>query len=152
MYPFLKESMGKYIQILKKDEEEYLYKTVNRSLFKMNSEWQKAIQNLRQSKGSRVFSVKEDNRYLWESISEICYYELACEPFMNTVWSPKQFRFIKPDPRYGDWFFAGLDSTKPFTHLWFHKQFLQSNEEARMKYIKELENKIIETGNKPITA
>lgn len=77
---------------------------------------------------------------------------LAYEPFMNTVWSPKQFRFIKPDPRYGDWFFAGLDSTKPFTHLWFHKQFLQSNEEARMKYIKELENKIIETGNKPITA
>lgn len=79
MYPFLKESMGKYIQVLKKDEEEYFYKTVNRSLFKMNSEWQKAIQNLRQSKDSGVFSVKEDNRYLWESISQICYYEEAKE-------------------------------------------------------------------------
>ena len=70
---------------------------------------------------------------------------LNYEPIINSVWSPKQGKFIEFDQRYGEYFLATIDDTKPFTHLWFHKTYLQSNAKARNKYCRDLKKKIEET-------
>lgn len=69
---------------------------------------------------------------------------LKYEPIIDSVWSPLRSRFTQLDPRYGDYFFAQLDDTKPYTHMWFYKTHLQSDAEAREAYVKELKNKLIQ--------
>jgi hypothetical protein len=68
--------------------------------------------------------------------------KLKYQPIINSVWSPKQSKFTEFDPEYGDFFFAKPDETKPFTHLWFYKNYLQNNTEARIEYISELKIKL----------
>ena len=70
---------------------------------------------------------------------------LIAKPVVETVWSPLQFRFIQNDPRYGEYFFPDLDTSKPFTHLWFHKKHLDQNVSARQKYSKKLQELLNKT-------
>lgn len=88
-----------------------------------------------------------ENRY---ATPEILFIEqrvpliLACKnclnyaPVMPCTWSPKKFRLVHPTPYYKNWFFADLDTTKLFTHLWFHKKYLSENPEAHKKYCQHL--------------
>lgn len=60
------------------------------------------------------------------------------QPLMDCVWSPKQFRFIKDDPKYGGWIFNSLEQNSPCMHLWFHKNYIEKNKEAREEYLSQI--------------
>lgn len=62
-------------------------------------------------------------------------YGMTIKPLMNCIWSPQKGCFTEVDPRYGYWIFFRLCDTKaPVMHLWFHKNWLEKNEEAREEY------------------
>lgn len=57
------------------------------------------------------------------------------DTLMDCVWSPKQFRFIRNDPELGEWRFQVLDERAPCLHLWFHKNYIEKNAQAREEYL-----------------
>ncbi len=57
------------------------------------------------------------------------------EALIDCVWSPKNFCFTKDDPKLGGWRFNVLDECFPCMHLWFHKNYIETNEKAREEYV-----------------
>lgn len=91
--------------------------------------------------------VEREKKY---ALPEVLYMEqrlplmLACKnglnfaPILSCTWSPKKFCIVNPSDDLKHWFFSDLDSSKPFTHLWFHKKYLAQNKEAREEYCAKL--------------
>ncbi len=62
-------------------------------------------------------------------------YGFNISPFIQCTWSPKQFRFISQDKKLGDWIFNSFNENHICTHLWFHKNYIDKNNEARKEYL-----------------
>lgn len=63
-------------------------------------------------------------------------------PVLDCTWSPKEFRILHPGKELENWFFSDLDHEKPFTHLWFHKKYLEENRDANAIYCEKLRREI----------
>ena len=70
--------------------------------------------------------------------------KLSYRPVINLTWSPQQFKITQFPPHFKNWFFSNLDMSKPFTHLWFHKQWLAGNPSANAEYCAKLRSLIID--------
>ncbi|MCX8074027.1 MAG: hypothetical protein N2749_00370 [Clostridia bacterium] len=64
-------------------------------------------------------------------------YRFSISPLIQCIWSPKQFKFTMQDKKR-DWIFNKFDQDQVCTHLWFHKNYIEKNEEARKEYMNEL--------------
>lgn len=99
----------------------------------------------------RQSSAKPDGRY---ALPEILYMEqrlplaiadkeqLSYAPVLACTWNPKKFQIMHPSRNLENWFFSNLDHNKPFTHLWFHKKYLEENATANAAYCEDLRREI----------
>ena len=87
-------------------------------------------------------SKRFDNRYATPEIlymEQILPIQLAIKgnyklkPLINCTWSPKQFRFIQQDKN--EWIFNSFNPEQLCMHLWFHKNYIEKNLEARKEYM-----------------
>lgn len=60
--------------------------------------------------------------------------KLSFRPVLDLTWSPLQFRITQFPPQFKNWFFSDLDTSKTFTHLWFHKKYLAENATENATY------------------
>lgn len=67
---------------------------------------------------------------------------LKYSPIVDLTWSPKQFQITQAPSGYKHWFFSDLDKSKIFTHLWFHKKYLDENSDANREYCSKLNDLI----------